>query len=91
VYDEVKALKAACGPGTILKTILAVGDLSTYSNVYVASMVSMMAGTDFVKTSTGKEPLHNATLVNSLVILRAIKDYETRTGIKVKKRTLLGR
>ncbi|CAG0915131.1 unnamed protein product [Notodromas monacha] len=83
IYNDVRALKDACGPNVVLKTILAVGDLSTYDNIYKASMISMMAGTDFVKTSTGKESLANANLLNSLVILNSIQDYYLLTGIKV--------
>ena len=60
VYDEVRAFKEACGPAR-MKTILATGELATYRNVYQASLVCMMAGADFIKTSTGKEKT-NATL-----------------------------
>jgi deoxyribose-phosphate aldolase len=79
VYDEVKAMKEACGPAH-LKTILATGELPTYTAVYQASIVCMMAGADFIKTSTGKEPV-NATLAVGVVMCRAIRDYLERTGI----------
>ena len=81
LYDEVKAFKEACGKAH-LKTILAVGELETLRNIRMASLVSMMAGSDFIKTSTGKEKI-NATLENGLVMVRAIRDYEAKTGIKV--------
>lgn len=78
VYDEVKLFKAACGDAE-MKTILATGELATFTNVYKASLVCMMAGADFIKTSTGKEPV-NATLPVSLCMLRAIRDYHARTN-----------
>ncbi len=78
LYDEVKACKEACGPAH-MKTILATGDLQTLRNVSRASWVSMMAGSDFIKTSTGKESV-NATLPVTLVMLRAIRDYREMTG-----------
>jgi len=53
-YDELKQMKAACGPNAHMKAILAVGELSSFTDVYKASMVAMMAGSDFIKTSTGK-------------------------------------
>ncbi len=81
LYDEVKAFRAACGDAHI-KTILATGELGTLRNVGMASMVCMMAGADFIKTSTGKETA-NATLAVSLVMLRAIRDYGERTGFKI--------
>ncbi len=81
LYDEVKAFRAACGDAHI-KTILATGELGTLRNVGMASMVCMMAGADFIKTSTGKETA-NATLPVSLVMLRAIRDYGERTGFKI--------
>jgi deoxyribose-phosphate aldolase len=65
-----------------MKAILATGDLVTLKNVYDASMVAMQAGADFIKTSTGKEGV-NATLPVSLVMLRAIRDYGARTGVRV--------
>jgi deoxyribose-phosphate aldolase len=81
LYDEVKAFRVACGDAHI-KTILATGELGTLRNVGMASLVCMMAGADFIKTSTGKETA-NATLPVSLVMLRAIRDYGERTGYKV--------
>jgi len=65
-----------------MKTILATGELGTLRNVAKASMVCMMAGADFIKTSTGKEPV-NATLPVSLTMVRMIRDYGTRTGHKI--------
>jgi deoxyribose-phosphate aldolase len=73
LYDEVKAMREACG-GAHLKAILGTGDLKTLRNVYKASMVAMMAGADFIKTSTGKEDV-NATLPVSLTMIRALRDY----------------
>ncbi len=78
LYDEVKACKEACGPAH-MKTILATGDLQTLRNVSRASWVAMMAGSDFIKTSTGKEGV-NATLPVTLIMLRAIRDYREMTG-----------
>ena len=65
-----------------MKTILATGDLGTLRQVYQASLVAMMAGSDFIKTSTGKESV-NATLEFGLVMTRAIRDYRERTGYMV--------
>jgi deoxyribose-phosphate aldolase len=81
LYDEVKAFRDACG-GAHMKTILATHELATLRNVGMASLVCMMAGADFIKTSTGKEPV-NATLPVSLVMVRAIRDYYEQTGYKV--------
>jgi deoxyribose-phosphate aldolase len=78
LYDEVRAMRTACGDAHI-KTILATGELGTLRNVARASLVCMMAGADFVKTSTGKESV-NATLPVGLVMSRAIRDYHERTG-----------
>ena len=78
LHDEVKACKEACGPAH-MKTILATGDLQTLRNVARASWVAMMAGSDFIKTSTGKEGI-NATLPVTLVMIRAIRDYREMTG-----------
>ncbi|CAK8683810.1 deoxyribose-phosphate aldolase-like [Clavelina lepadiformis] len=82
IYDEVSACKKACGEGVHMKTILGTGDLGTLTNVYKASLVAMMAGSDFIKTSTGKEGV-NATLPVGLVMVRAIRDYYHKTGYKV--------
>ena len=81
LYDEVKAYRKACGEAHI-KTILATGELATLTNVARASWVCMMAGADFIKTSTGKESV-NATLPFSLVMVRAIREYHRLTGYKV--------
>lgn len=81
LYKEVKAFREACGDAH-LKTILATGELATLTNVAKASQICMMAGADFIKTSTGKESV-NATLPVSLVMVRAIRDYYERTGFKV--------
>ncbi len=79
LYDEVRASRAACGPAAHLKAILATGELQTLENVARASWVAMMAGADFIKTSTGKEAV-NATLDVSLVMVRAIRDYAAESG-----------
>jgi deoxyribose-phosphate aldolase len=78
LYDEVRAYRQACGDAH-LKTILETGELSTLRNVQQASLVCMMAGADFIKTSTGKAPV-NATLPVGLTMARAIRDYGERTG-----------
>ncbi len=81
LYDEVKAFRIACGEAH-MKTILATHELATLNNVGRASRVCMMAGADFIKTSTGKEAV-NATLPVGLVMTRAIREYHERTGYKV--------
>ncbi|SEW29618.1 deoxyribose-phosphate aldolase [Cognatiyoonia koreensis] len=81
LYDEMKEMREACGDAHV-KAILATGELGTLRNVAKASLVCMMAGADFIKTSTGKEPV-NATLPVTLTMIRAIRDYHDRTGIKV--------
>jgi deoxyribose-phosphate aldolase len=81
LYDEVAAFKEACGPAH-MKAILGTGDLMTLRNVARASWVAMMAGADFIKTSTGKESV-NATLPVSLTMVRCIRDYAERTGMAV--------
>jgi deoxyribose-phosphate aldolase len=81
LYDEVRAFRAACGTAHI-KTILATGELGTLRNVARASLVCMMAGADFIKTSTGKESV-NAILPVGLVMTRAIREYHERTGFQV--------
>ena len=81
LYNEVKAFREACGEAH-MKTILATGQLATLTNVAKASQVCMMAGADFIKTSTGMESV-NATLPVSLVMVRAIRDYYEQTGHKV--------
>ena len=81
LYQEIKSFREACGDSH-LKTILGTGELGSLRNVAKASLVCMMAGADFIKTSTGKEP-QNATLPVSLVMLRMIRDYYQKTGHKV--------
>jgi deoxyribose-phosphate aldolase len=81
LYDEILAFKDACGPAH-LKVILGTGDLLTLRNVARASLVAMMAGADFIKTSTGKESV-NATLPVGLVMTRAIREYGQATGMAV--------
>ncbi len=81
LYNEVRTFRQACGDAH-LKTILATGELGTLRNVARASLVCMMAGADFIKTSTGKESV-NATLPVGLVMTRAIRDYHERTGFQV--------
>lgn len=81
LYDEIKLCRAACGDAH-MKTILATGEIPTYTKVAKASWVAMMAGSDFIKTSTGKESV-NATLAVSLVMIRCIRDYYELTGVKV--------
>ncbi len=81
LYDEMSSFRSACGDAHV-KAILATGELGSLRNVARASMVCMMAGADFIKTSTGKESV-NATLPVSLVMVRAIRDYYERTGIAV--------
>jgi deoxyribose-phosphate aldolase len=81
LYDEIAAFKQACG-NAHMKVILATGDLVTLRNVARASVVAMMAGADFIKTSTGKETI-NATLPVGLVMARAIREYGERTEMVV--------
>lgn len=81
LYDEIRAFREACGEAH-LKTILGVGELATLTNVARASLVAMMAGSDFIKTSTGKET-SNATLPVGLVMARMIREYGSRTGFEV--------
>lgn len=81
LYDETRAYRQACGAAH-MKTILATGELGTLQNVLRASMVCMMAGADFIKTSTGKENV-NATLPVSLVMVRAIRAYAEQSGYQV--------
>lgn len=81
LYDEMVEMRAACKDAHV-KAILATGELGSLRNVARASMICMMAGADFIKTSTGKESV-NATLPVSLVMIRCIRDFHDRTGIKV--------
>jgi len=78
LYEEVRAYRKACGKAH-MKSILATGELATLRNIAKASWVCMMAGSDFIKTSTGKEPV-NATLPFSIVMVRAIREYFDLTG-----------
>ena len=81
LYNEIKLCRQACGDAH-MKTILATGEIPTYTKVAKASWLAMMAGSDFIKTSTGKESV-NATLAVSLVMIRCIRDYYELTGVKV--------
>ena len=81
LYDEMKAFREACGDAHV-KAILATGELGTLRNIARASMICMMAGADFIKTSTGKESV-NATLPISLTMIRQIRDYYEKTGYHV--------
>ncbi len=81
LYDEMRDMRAACGDAHV-KAILATGELGTLRNVARASLICMMGGADFIKTSTGKEGV-NATLPVTLTMVRCIRDYEARTGFKV--------
>ena len=81
LYDEIKQMRKACG-NAHLKSILATGELPNYRDIYKASLVAMMAGSDFIKTSTGKERV-NATIPVGIVMIRAIRDYYERTKYKV--------
>ena len=81
LWNEVRAFREASGDA-LLKTILGTGELGTLRNVQKASLVAMMAGSDFVKTSTGKEPV-NATLPVGIAMARAVRAYHERTGVRV--------
>ncbi|MBV9542204.1 MAG: deoxyribose-phosphate aldolase [Alphaproteobacteria bacterium] len=81
VYEEMKAFREACGPAHV-KAIIGAGDLGTLTNVAKASMACMMAGADFIKTSTGKEAT-NATLPFALIMVRMIRAYHEMTGQKI--------
>jgi len=81
LYEEMQAFRAACGEAHV-EAILATGELGSLRNVARASLICMMGGADFIKTSTGKESV-NATLPVSLVMIRAIRDYFDRTGHRV--------
>ncbi|MDX1664533.1 MAG: deoxyribose-phosphate aldolase [Candidatus Promineifilaceae bacterium] len=82
LYDEIRLLSETCGEAAHMKTIIETGELGTLTNVYRTSLVAMMAGSDFIKTSTGKAS-ENATLVVGLVMVRAIREYYERTGYRV--------
>ena len=81
LYDQVRAFRKACGDAHI-KTILGTGELATQTNIAKASLVCMMAGADFIKTSTGKEKV-NANLVTSLTMIRMIRWFHEETGIEI--------
>jgi len=81
LYDETREMRAACGDAH-MKAILATGELGSLRNVARTSMVAMMGGADFIKTSTGKESV-NATLPVSLVMIRALRDYGDKTGYQI--------
>jgi deoxyribose-phosphate aldolase len=81
IYDQIQAIKHTCGAAH-LKVILETGELKTYDNVKKASWIAMLAGADFIKTSTGKvQPA--ATLPVTLVMLQAIRDFETATHRRI--------
>lgn len=82
LYDEIRLFRETCGEAAHMKSILATGELATLRQVSQASFVAMMAGSDFIKTSTGKEEV-NATLEVSLVMVRAIREYFQHTGHQV--------
>lgn len=82
LYQEIQQMKEACGSTAHMKSILATGELGTLTNVYKASLVAMMAGSDFIKTSTGKESV-NATIPFGIVMCRAIREYYEKFGYKV--------
>ncbi len=81
LYDQIRAFRKACGEAH-LKTILGTGELATLNNVAKASLVCMLAGADFIKTSTGKEKV-NATLPTSLAMIRMIRWFAEETGIEI--------
>jgi deoxyribose-phosphate aldolase len=82
VYDEIRAVKEACGTSARLKVIFETGELSTYDNIRRASWLGMLAGADFIKTSTGKVAV-NATPANTLLMLEAVRDFRAATGVQV--------
>lgn len=82
LYEEVVEMRKACGSRAHLKTILGIGECGTMENVYKASMICMMAGADFIKTSTGKEAV-NANLPVGLCMIRAIQEFYRLTGKKI--------
>ncbi|MGW0565504.1 deoxyribose-phosphate aldolase [Streptomyces sp. NPDC003016] len=82
VHEEIVAVKAECGDKARLKVIFETGELSTYDNIRRASWLGMLAGADFIKTSTGKVGV-NATPPNTLLMLEAVRDFKAQTGIQV--------
>ncbi|MDQ0295326.1 deoxyribose-phosphate aldolase [Streptomyces sp. DSM 41037] len=81
VHEEITAVKEASGPAR-LKVIFETGELSTYDNIRRASWLAMLAGADFIKTSTGKVGV-NATPANTLLMLQAVRDFRDRTGVRI--------
>ncbi|MER7697548.1 MULTISPECIES: deoxyribose-phosphate aldolase [unclassified Streptomyces] len=81
VYEEILAVKAECGAAR-LKVIFETGELSTYDNIRRASWIGMLAGADFIKTSTGKVAT-NATPANTLLMLEAVRDFRAQTGTQI--------
>jgi deoxyribose-phosphate aldolase len=86
VYDEIRAVRAACarpdGTSAHHKVIFETGELSTYDNIRRASWLGMLAGADFIKTSTGKVAV-NATPPNTLILLEAVRDFRATVGVQV--------
>lgn len=82
LYNEIVEMRKVCGKNVHMKTILAIGECGNYENIYKSSMVAMIAGADFIKTSTGKESV-NATLQVGLVMIRAIQDFYKLTKRKI--------
>ncbi|GAA0457646.1 deoxyribose-phosphate aldolase [Streptomyces stramineus] len=82
VFEEIGAVKAECGDKARLKVIFETGELSTYDNIRRASWIGMLAGADFIKTSTGKVAV-NATPANTLLMLEAVRDFRAQTGVQV--------
>ncbi|MFJ5706138.1 MULTISPECIES: deoxyribose-phosphate aldolase [unclassified Streptomyces] len=82
VFEQIAAIKAACGDKARLKVIFETGELSTYDNIRRASWLGMMAGADFIKTSTGKVAV-NATPANTLLMLEAVRDFRAQTGVQI--------
>jgi deoxyribose-phosphate aldolase len=82
LFNEISQFRKTCGEAAHMKTILATGDLGTLKQIYQAGLVAMMAGSDFIKTSTGKEDV-NATLEFGLVMTRSIREYFEKTGYRV--------
>ena len=82
VFEEIKTIKGICADRAHLKVILETGELVTYDNVRKASYLAMLAGADFIKTSTGKiSPAATAPVV--LVMLEAVRDFHLMTGVKI--------
>ena len=80
--DEISEIKSVCGDDVPLKVILETGDIKTAENIKKASLLAMYAGADYIKTSTGKEPI-SATPEAAYVMCQAIKEYHEKTGIKI--------